>query len=243
MKKLFASFGWALLLFPLISFAGIRNVAEIGTALYDSENRQVGPFNTITSAGAFDVFVTMGTKESLRLEGDKDVISKIETVVENGNLKIRTKKNAERLWGSSFGKVRVYITAKALKGVHLSGSGNIKVDGNVKANDFSSRISGSGTIRLNLNAEKYSAAVSGSGELIVSGSAEIVDIAISGSGDFQGEKLRTSNANIKISGSGDVSIHADEILNAAVSGSGNIMYAGNAQVNSRTSGSGKVKRL
>jgi hypothetical protein len=245
MKKLLASFGWILLLLPALSFAGIRTTfSNINSAWFETENRPVGPFSSVSSSGSFDVYIKMGQQESLRLEGSKDLISRIETVVENGDLKIRLKKNNHKSW--RFGvneKVRVYVTAKALKSVNMSGSGDMKVDGIIKGENFQSRLSGSGSIKVNVNVSNYLAAISGSGELTAWGSAKNTDISVSGSGNFKGEKLQTSAANVKVSGSGDVSIHADQSLNAAVSGSGDVYYAGNARVNSKTSGSGNVKRL
>ena len=245
MKRLFASFGWILLLFPVISFAGIRtSLSSFNASLFDTENRPVKNFSSISSSGSFDVYIKMGQRESLRLEGSKDMLSRVETIVENGDLKIRTKKDTQRSWRFGSGeKVKVYITAKALKSLNMSGSGDMRVDGIIKAEDFQSRLSGSGSIKLNLNVSNYLAAISGSGEIYTTGSAKNTDISVSGSGDFKGEKLRTSTANVKVSGSGDVSIHADQRLNAAVSGSGDIYYAGNAKVNSKTSGSGNIKRL
>lgn len=185
----------------------------------------------------------MGNKESLRLEGDDEVIKEIETVVENGILKIRNKKNDHWNWRSAKGKVTIFITAKALNSITLSGSGNINVNGLVKASRLTNTLSGSGSISLTADAEEYIGTISGSGEIEVRGNADKASIKIGGSGDFEGQNFKTSVADIQVSGSGNVKISVDKTLNAAVSGSGDILYSGNAKVSKTKSGSGSISRL
>lgn len=240
MKRLLASFGWILLLFPVISLAEIRT-ALAAMAPQDSETRSVQPFRTVSSSGSFQVYIRLGDKENVRLEGDKEDLSQIETVVENGTLKLKYK-NSSR-WNQHQGKVNIYITAKHLEGITLSGSGDVKVDGIIKAQELKVRSSGSGNINFKTDNSRLVVAVSGSGDVSAAGTAQNLDIALSGSCDFKGENLHTEMANIKISGSGDVRINASKTINAAISGSGDVHYSGNPVVNSKTSGSGRVSKI
>ena len=243
MKKLFASFGWILLLLPFLSFAGTK--AILGSGTYNSrpsEERTVSGFNAISSGGAFDVHVTLGNKESLRIEGDEDQLSKIETKVENGTLKIRYKVKSFFNTGWK-NKVTVFVTAKSLKSLSISGSGNMDVSGMIKGESLDTRVSGSGSISFSATVNTLNAIVSGSGELKTSGSARTASISVSGSGDFEGKDFKTTDSNIKVSGSGNVTIYADKNINAKISGSGNVRYAGNPTVNISKSGSGDVSKL
>lgn len=208
-----------------------------------NDERNVSGFRGISSSGSFDVKITMGSKESLRLEGDDDVIKEIETKVENGILKIRNKKQGNWNWRSMRNKVTIYITAKSLNSITLSGSGDISVKGIVKATKLTNVLSGSGSISLTADADEYSGTLSGSGELDVRGSAERAMIKIGGSGDFEGRDFKTSVADVKVSGSGNVTIRAEKQLNAAVSGSGDISYIGNPKVERIKSGSGSISKL
>lgn len=186
------------------------------------ENRRVSGFNAISAAGSYNVFITIGNTESLRLEGDADVISEIETIVEHGTLKIRNKKQLNRRSWNNKGKVDIYIQAKNFDSIIQSGSGNIQVDGKLKSSDFSSTVSGSGNMSLNVDTENFSAIVSGSGKIRAKGRAEHTNITVAESGGFDGSNLRSSVSNIKVSGSGNVSIEVDKELNALLSGSGSI---------------------
>jgi len=210
--------------------------------LLSDDERQVSGFSEIILSGRHNVYITMGNTESLRLEGDADEIDEIETKVENGALKIRNKKQMNtRSWNNT-GKVNIYIQAKSLNNIVLSGSGNVEVKGKVKSTNLNTTLSGSGSISVNIEVENYNGVISGSGEIYAKGSATNARITIAGSGDFNGSGLRTSNTSAKVSGSGDISIIADKQLEALTSGSGDIRYSGNAVVNSKKSGSGNISK-
>lgn len=207
------------------------------------EERKVSGFRGISSSGSYDVKISMGNKEGLRLAGDPEEISEIETIVEKGILKIRNKSKSG--WNMKFrrGKVTVYIDARSLNSITLSGSGNISVEGLVRTKQLTNTLSGSGRIILSTDAEEYLGTISGSGEIVVKGKADRAKINVNGSGDFEGINLRTSETRISISGSGNASINAEKYLHAAVSGSGNIRYSGNAKVTQSKSGSGNISRI
>ena len=209
----------------------------------DDETRKVSGFTGIASAGSYNIIITMGNSESLRLEGDDEQIAEIETVVEEGTLKIRNKKRTGSWNNNRNGTVNIYVNAKSLKNITLSGSGDIDVKGIVKSADLATTLSGSGSISLALDATNYSVTISGSGEIRASGKADNARINVNGSGDFEGKGLRTNVASAKVSGSGDISINVDEALDAAMSGSGNIRYSGGASVKSTKSGSGNITRI
>ena len=218
-------------------------VTIVKTKKLKGEERNVSGFKGVSSSGSYDVKIKMGSKESLRLEGDEEVIREIETVVEDGILKIRNKKNLDRNWRSQKGKVTIYINAKALNSVTLSGSGDISVEGLVRSNRLTNTLSGSGSISLSADADEYLGSISGSGEIAVNGKADRATIKIGGSGDFKGRDFKTSDADINVSGSGNVSIGAERSLDAVVSGSGDIRYSGNPKISKTKSGSGNISRL
>jgi hypothetical protein len=223
-----------------------------------TQNRQVSGFTSIASSGSFNVHVKIDGTESLKITGDEDVINDIETTVSNGKLKIGTKdKISWKLFNNK--KVDIYITAKSLSGLSNSGSGSVKLDGNltgnaelktsgsgnvtaaVNASDLQISVSGSGSINSSVNASKLTAAVSGSGALSLNGTVKNADIKVSGSGHIRANDLKADVVEASLSGSGNIHILANKSINARVSGSGRLVYTGNpTNVNSNTSGSGRV---
>jgi hypothetical protein len=248
MKKILASFGWMLLLLPLISVAGARTAYAIKSDdAIVSETRNVSGFTGISSGGAFKVYVTLGEKESFRIEAKEETLKLITTVVEDGILKIKYTKdnylNSMRKKNFNPGPVNIYITAISLNNLNVSGSGDMKIEGTVKADKLTTSVSGSGDLYLNVSANSYFASISGSGQTNVSGSARVVDVKVSGSGDFKGKDLKTESSEVKVSGSGSIALIANNSLAAAISGSGHVRYSGDAKVTTSKSGSGKVSKI
>jgi hypothetical protein len=241
MKRIAASLGWLILLVPFISVAGVKTIYA-SAALPKTENRTVSGFHGVYSGGSYDVFITIGGKESLRLEGDEEVIEKIETVVEDGILKIRNKNKFNFGWSNE--KIRIYITAKSLDNLTMSGSGTMQVQSPLKSENFQAKISGSGSIKAQVTCSNLSGHISGSGEIYLSGSSKASSFSISGSGDINAKSLSTENTSVKISGSGSVTVDAREAIDASISGSGDVYYvSGNPHVNMHKSGSGKVRKI
>ncbi len=209
---------------------------------FGDEVRNVREFHALANSGSIHVEVRFGDRESVRLEGDEAAIREIETVVEKGTLEIRFKRNA-RESGRDSGKVTAYVTAKQLDALMQSGSGHVTVVGPVSSNELSASVSGSGRLTFESDVEVINARISGSGRIVASGNATESSISISGSGRFEGSELKCQSANLKISGSGMITIHADKQLDASISGSGNIQYSGNAQTNVHTSGSGRLRKI
>ncbi|RYZ96563.1 MAG: DUF2807 domain-containing protein [Sphingobacteriaceae bacterium] len=224
-----------------------------------TQSRQVAGFNSIASAGSFNVHVKIDGTESLKITGDEEVINDIETTVSDGKLKIGSKnKNS---WTKLFNNKRVdiYITAKSLSGLSSSGSGNIKLDGNltgnaeiwasgsgsitaaVNANELQIALSGSGNVTSSISTKELTASVSGSGGMSLSGNVTNANIKVSGSGNLRAKDLKADVVSASVSGSGNINITAEKTISAQTSGSGRITYSGNATtVDIRKSGSGKV---
>jgi hypothetical protein len=245
MRKLFHAISFTLLLVTIADFASANNTIKSVESRKNNvdEDRTVAGFSGVSSSGNYNVFITMGNTESLRLEGKPDVISEIETKVENGILKIGKKKSLNKRTWSSTERVNIYVEAKTLHNLTVLGSGDIEVRGIINATKLSNTISGSGSITLEMNAKNYVALISGSGEINAKGKSENTSITIAGSGDFEGKEFESNLANAKVSGSGNITLTVNKNLDALVSGSGNIKYAGNPSVKYSKSGSGNISKL
>jgi hypothetical protein len=175
------------------------------------------------------------------MEGDRDVLEDIETIVRDGKLIIR-----KRNWHPSFNNERVTInlTMPELKGVGVSGSGKVEILDNIVADDLDFGVSGSGKlITSGLDVDRFVCGISGSGDVILgaTGGIDRGEISISGSGGFSGEGIQIDDLEVHISGSGNCRCRAGDNLKAYISGSGNITYSGNPRVDAKVSGSGHVR--
>jgi len=226
------------ILFALILIAGIN------TAFADTQDRHLTGFKAIDVQGSFDVYITQGSTESVRVEATSDVIDRIKTEVQNGELKIYNKGNSSDWNFNLFGhhkKIAIYVTAKDLNSIIASGSGDVYFKAGITTAALKIRVSGSGDVSGKVQVKDLQTSVSGSGDVRLIGSATSSDVRVSGSGDFRGSDLATLSTAIHVSGSGDASVNASTKIDASVTGSGDIRYSGGAKsVSKSKSGSGDI---
>jgi hypothetical protein len=222
-------------------------LAGVNSAFADTQDRHLSGFHAISESGSFDVYITQGNTESVKVEAPANIIDKIITEVDGDVLKIR-QKNENFSWSNIFSgnhkKIAVYITVKSIRAISLSGSGDAFFKDGLTADRLELKTSGSGDILGKLNVKTLEIGGSGSGDVRLSGSAETSTISLNGSGDFTGRDLVTATTMVRLSGSGDASVNATQKLDARVSGSGDIRYTGGAkQVSSHSSGSGDIHKF
>lgn len=230
------------ILFAVLLLAGISK------AFADTQDRHLSGFHAISVMGSFDVYITQGATESVKVEAPAEVINKIITEVNGDVLKVRNKDD-NFSWRNIFNnnghkKIVVYVTVKDIREISLSGSGDAFFKEGLSAPKLSLSISGSGDIVGKVNVKELETRISGPGDVSLSGNAATSSVRTNGSGDFRGRDLVTETSMIHVSGSGDASVNASKRVDASVSGSGDIRYTGGAtQVSSHTSGSGSVYRI
>ena len=229
-----------LLALAIISLPSCRKVIGHGPVV--TEDRNVSNFKSIRFDVPGDLYYTQANEYKIEIQAQENIVREIETYLVGDELKIRVSDHT-RL--RSREDIRISISAPALTGLTLSGSGNVKVMQPYTPANSKLVVSGSGNMTINrIETGTLDTKVSGSGELtIFDGVADHEDADISGSGriDFLG--VQTQTANTRISGSGSVKLYVTEELNSKITGSGSVYYKGNPVVNSTVTGSGKVIRL
>lgn len=245
MKKLFISLSISAVLLSL-SLQPVLAAYPISVSFSKSkkEERDVKNFNGVAAGGPINVVITLGSTEGLRFEGDADAISTLIAEVK-GNILIIRPENSWKSWSRKYDnkKITAYVSAKTIKSLTMSGSGNLSVNGKIKENTLTTTLSGSGSITANADIANYTGVISGSGNLNISGGADDATITISGSGAFTRKGFSVSRLSTVISGSGSVTIVAQDNIDAVISGSGSINYSGDPKVEKRVSGSGRVRKI
>lgn len=206
-----------------------------------TEERSLTAFTNIECDLSAEVTVVQSENYKVIIETSENIIGIIETKVSGSTLEIDLK-NGKCLKNNYTLKITVYLPE--LKGLDVSGSGDVYVPGKITSEMLDLEISGSGSIRMDsLNTNSIEADISGSGEIYLTGTdtVETQSIKISGSGSVEAINLPVKKSTIDISGSGDSKVYVLETLDVEISGSGNVIYKGNPIISQQVSGSGGIR--
>jgi len=208
-----------------------------GNGKVSTQERKVAPFDAISVGSAFNVFITQGSVQSLRIITDENLQERIITKVEKGSLIIKCTQIQNPT------KMDVFITLPNLSKLDASGavtikgetpfksenfgllaSGAAKIDLSIETGNFTSDVSGASKNNIILKAKTANTEISGAGKLYLKGSATIHTSEISGAGDLSAFDFTTDNTTVEISGAGNASILARRQLTSEISGAGSITY-------------------
>lgn len=205
-----------------------------------SESRPTAPFTAVAFALPGQLVLRQGPVAPLAIEADDNLLGEIESVVEDGKLKLRLRGDANV---SGRPRIRIVATAPELKAVSIAGSGDVIAEP-LKAGDFSVSIAGSGDARFeDLRVDALTLSIAGSGDFKATGRTAKLAARIAGSGDIDASRLEARQASVAIAGSGDARVWATESLSASVAGSGDVRYYGDAKLHRTVVGSGEITRM
>jgi Putative auto-transporter adhesin, head GIN domain len=216
----------------------------VGSGKLQTETRAIGGFQAVALRGPMNLVLRQGTRESVEVRADHNLLPLIETrVVDRGGL--ATLEIAGK-GGTSYttrSEMTVTVDLIHLVALTVSGSGDTSCE-RLKTDRLQAVLSGSGNLQLGrIDADALALRLSGSGDVEAAGSATRVDLVVNGSANADLRGLQAYSVAARISGSGDAWVHARRELAVTISGSGNLRYSGEPVVESSVSGSGSIERL
>lgn len=206
-----------------------------GSGKIASTNRSVSGFDQVVFSVPGELTIVQDGSESLKIEGDDNLLGHIQTSVVNGILHIDLEPGIAGLAPSR--PILYSLSVKSLKSLKLDGSGNIRaaslegdrfgldldgsgnvVLGNVKVNELIFNLDGSGTLDLKtLSAKNVTLTLNGSGGASIANlSAEGLVSAIDGSGHFT-LNGKVARETLQINGSGNYDARGLQSQQAQVS--------------------------
>jgi len=210
---------------------------EKGSGTVIKQTLTVAAFQGIAAQGSLEVQIHRATTQKVEVEGQANLIALITTEVKNGIWEIRTKKCF-----STKERLIVHVSLPMIDQVTVQGSGNVQSSDAFLAQDFEAVVQGSGGLDMIVDAKRMNLLVQGSGDIELKGSCGALTAAAQGSGDIRAAGVITTNATASVAGSGDITVHATQDLNANIAGSGDILYKGEpTNLNKNVAGSGVVK--
>lgn len=212
-----------------------------GSGNVKTETRAVGHFNGVAMSLHGNLELRIGSTEGVSIETDDNLLPLIETVVEDGTLKVRP---ARRNLDLATRRMKIVVHARAVDNLALGGSGSIDADP-LRGAKVRIDIGGSGNVNVKgIDSDALSVTLGGSGDLkVAGGAARKLSLAIAGSGDVDLGRLQSTDASVNIAGSGNARIAVRDQLNVTIAGSGDVDYYGDPKVSKTSFGSGSAKRI
>jgi hypothetical protein len=207
----------------------LKDRSPIVTQTFDLDSLRV-----VELAISGNLKIINGATQKVEVRGREETLSQINKIITSGYWDISLPKGFRK----SYDELEITITCTGLEQVSLTGSGNIIVENTLPLNKI--LLSGSGNIEANTTTSKLSCLLSGSGNINLTGNADTLYYALSGSGNYRGFNLLSNEANVQLSGSGNIEVSVSKELYVNLSGSGNVYYKGNPTIQSTVTGSGKV---
>jgi hypothetical protein len=205
-----------------------------------TSQRNVSSAQRIKCSGSYDVQLTQGSPVSVKIEADQNLQDYIVTDINGDELVIHTKNDINI---DPTQKVKVFITTDRLERFQLNGSGNVTTTNKFTGGDhLDLGIAGSGNIHFDVNTPQVNSSISGTGDIYLSGETRDSKIDIAGSGNYHADDLKSENATVKIAGTGDAHLFANNTLNINIAGVGNVYYKGNPSITQNIAGTGKIKK-
>ena len=188
-----------------------------GSGKRERQKREVAPFTSISTEGAFTIEVTCQKDQSVEVEGDDNILPLVTAEVRNNVLRLSNKGSY-----STSEPARFKISVPNLEVLNVSGAGKIDIKG--------------------MNNEQFAIDVDGAPTINVSGSTKMVNIHTNGAGKVNTYNLNATRAVVNSNGATEVELDVDEHLDVTVNGPSSVTYKGDPVVNKNVNGPGKVVR-
>lgn len=252
----------------LLLGVGISAMAQKSGLIYDAhaQKRSVPEFNAIKVSSAIDLYLTQSNVNEVAVSATEDDIrDHIITEVVGGTLIIRLGENGTwfswKKWGNY--QTKAYVSIKDINALSASGASNVHIVGTIEspkmrikmsgASDLKNanlnigtlnmEVSGASNFKANAQVTNLTIDCSGASDITLTGTGDDLAVECSGASNAKLAGFKVKGAQVKSSGSSDVSVSASQLLKLAASGASSIHYSGEAKIAEiNSSGASSIKR-
>lgn len=199
------------------SFSNSSSPTISGSGVAATQTRSLPHFRSVDVTGFSNLTVQAGTRQSVVVSADDNIVGRITTRVVSGNLVIGNKPGSYTVTTP----VVVHVVIPSVAALALEGTGHMTASG-IHTGELTLSLAGFGTIHA-------------------SGSATRLRVTLSGEGVAELAQLTARDATAVIDGNGEIRLTATNSLSATISGSGEIRYRGTpAHLTRSVTGSGVI---
>lgn len=219
-----------LLLTIILGFAAGIGIAAAGNS-YKTENRNVSNFNAVKVSTGIDLFITMGTTESVKIVADDDIIDELITEVKDGTLKIYMKQSNNWFnWNTGNQTRKAYVTVKELQAIDASSGSDVRSENTLKGEDLKVRSSSGSDIEIDVYYKNVWLDTSSGSDAKISGKTKTFEAEASSGSDIKAQELESKICKVSVSSGSDATVNVTDELYAKASSGADVRYYGNPQV-------------
>ena len=187
----------------------------------------VRSFDELDASGVFNLQLSQGDKETLRIEADDNLMDLFIIENEGSTLKIKMKKNSNF---NSKKQLKVYITFRNLKSMNLGMVGGTSSDDKLKFTDLKLKNQSVGSVSLNMTLQTLNMENQSVGSVKLEGSAENAVVKNNSVGSINAGNFVVQKMDIENNGVGSATVNAEKELKYTDSFLGKVSNRGNATV-------------
>ncbi len=217
------------------------NISLEGSGKIITKNVDVKSFNAIQVKGIYELVLTQGSQEGVRLEADDNLMYLFD-VKNDGNALVISmpllegKNHHVNLKGGDHKRgqhLKAYITFKTFKNLDAALIGSINSSATVKLDAFELNSKNVGNITLAFTATKLTLNNKGVGNITLSGSVPDAVVVNAGVGSIKAEGLEVQNMKIENTGVGSATVNVVKDLKVRDSFLGKV----------KNTGAGKTRKM
>ena len=187
----------------------------------------VKSFDELNASGVFNLQLSQGDKETLKIEADDNLMDLFIIENEGSTLKISMKKNSNF---NSKKSLKVYITFKSLKSMNLGMVGATSSGEKLKFTDLKLKNQSVGSVTLNMTLQTLNMDNQSVGSVKLEGSADNAIVKNSSVGSINAGSFVVQKMEIDNTGVGSATVNAEKELKYSDSFLGKVSNKGNATV-------------
>jgi len=229
MKKIFVTLVFAAGLLNTTIAQDKKKETIQGNGKLATRDVTVTTFDAMNVSGIFELKISQGAVESVKLEGDEDLLAYISVRNDGSKLIVDMDKLKDK--NANFkikNKLKVYVTFNKLKEIELNMVGNVHSTEELSFNDLNINNQGVGNLDFKLSANSFNLNNKGVGNVTISGKAQQASITNTGVGSMNAGNFSVQTMNIQNTGIGSAEINAEKEVKVKSTGLGNITNRGAA---------------
>lgn len=198
----------------------------------------ISDYDEIVLGGNLELVYEQSTWEApfLQITTDENILPLLEAEVRENILYLKPKNDIHP------SRMKIYSNSTGLKKIHITGTGEVRMKGEVNADRFAAVVSDSGRLNVDsLYCNAITCKLNGSAKAELEGVCNNAVFEVSDFGKIIGFNYQAQQSECSVSDRGRIETHVNKTLNCRISGAGEIFYDGEPlSVNQHIAGSGKV---